>query len=30
MPLRRLLFLKGLHPLTERWADSQQNCHPCE
>jgi hypothetical protein len=30
MPLRRLFVLKGLHPLTERCADNQQNCHPRE
>jgi hypothetical protein len=30
MPLRGLLALKGLHALTERCADSQQNCHPRE
>src|SRR5262245_35570189 len=28
--LRRPLVLKGLHPLTERCADSQQNRHPWE
>src|SRR5262245_16951818 len=30
MPLRRLLVLKGLHPLTECCADSQHNRHPWE
>ena len=30
MPLRRLLVRKGLHALSERCADSQQNCHPWE
>src|SRR5215469_6974810 len=30
MPLRRLLARKGLHPLTERCVNSQQNCHPWE
>ena len=30
MPLRRLFVFKGLHPLTERCADNQQNCYPGE
>jgi hypothetical protein len=30
MPPRRLLARKGLHPLTERCTDSQQNCYAWE